>query len=284
MDSSSTRSNKMKKWIYSFLLLFAVNTYAQIYIKQESNGDIIYSDVPIADTEKTANLPPQKPQAISTEQVSQKSGKNNKIMTAQNAEKNSMVMTTKVVEKNNRTMFSKDVYKSLRIISPMDHETYKTKPNIHVALQVKPALQKNDKIQLFIDGKSVGKPNTSLKIDTGLMARGPHEMYALIIDQTKNFKIQSNIINFYVMRAHPGVPISSNTPKMQPNAKKISVQPTKRPKAFLANQKIQPLKRPKAFHANNHKNQPIKRPTTFHANNHKTQSIKRPTTFLARNR
>jgi hypothetical protein len=41
----------MRKLIVVFLILFSVQTYAkQMYVKQESNGDIIYSNSPIKET------------------------------------------------------------------------------------------------------------------------------------------------------------------------------------------------------------------------------------------
>lgn len=176
----------MKKLVGILIVLFSISAYAQIYVKQESNGDIIYSDMPTANA-KAINLPEEKPPILAT---TEETAKEVKKPSAEDA---------------------KLTYKTFRITSPVDQQTIQNQPALLVNLNVEPDLQDSDKIQLFIDGKRIGEPSAGKQINAGLVERGSHEVYGLIIDKNKKNVMQSNVITIFVQQAHTGAPKAVQT-------------------------------------------------------------------------
>lgn len=197
----------MKKFTWMLLSVLSLNAYAQIYITQEANGDIIYSDVPTANA-KPVVLSEEKPKSPPTEI---------------NADKT----TSKI--KNTPPKETNVTYKTFRIISPVDQETIQNQPALLLNLKVDPQLNANDKIQIIIDGKQAGALSSSTHINVGLVERGAHEVYGLIVDKNKRYVMQSNVITIYVQQAHTGKPNQSP----QANPKKVSKSILKK-KAILA--------------------------------------------------
>lgn len=141
-----------------------------MYVKQEANGDIIYSDKPI---------PATKP-----------------------------VLAPKIVTADKKTKDNKPnpfdtrlIYKKFHITSPLDKEIIQSLTAVLVDLKVEPALQQDDKIQLFIDGKPLGEPSNNTHINTDITEKGLHEIYGILIDKDKNIVMQSNVITINIREA-----------------------------------------------------------------------------------
>jgi hypothetical protein len=150
----------MKKLTGMLLVSLSLNTYAQMYVAQESNGDIIYSDKPIVKTQPVL-LSEQKFEPI---------------------------VTIKDIRVNNNIN-----YKTFHIVLP----TQKQIPQNQVTfvIEAEPKLKLDNKIQVFIDGR-LKLPTYDKKISADLIEDGSNVLYDLIMNQNK----QSNMARISVQR------------------------------------------------------------------------------------
>ena len=106
------------------------------------------------------------------------------------------------IQNDSHPIEKKTPYLSFSIESPLDQETIQNQPNITVKLSIKPDLQENDKIQIYLDGKPWGLAQASTQIDLGRLERGMHQLHAEIIDKEMRFLRKSAVITIYVHYAH----------------------------------------------------------------------------------
>lgn len=217
----------MKKFIGILLSLFSINVFAQMYVAQESNGDIIYSDIPIP-TSPVASTENIKPPLALPGTITPDTTTIKKVEAKSPSVAPETVAIKKVETKPAEVPFT---YKKFRITSPLDKEAFQNQQSVSIEMQVKPKLQEGDRVQLYVDGKQIEQPKPSLKLNTGPIERGSHEVYCVIVDKNNTYMIQSNVITIYTHLTHLG-----NANKKLPS-KKISKK-ILTPKAFLVhNQK-----------------------------------------------
>lgn len=192
------------KYLFATLFFFISTTsYAQIYMQQDQSGNVSYSDVPSANssdvtpTSGTTSTPPSQ---------------------ANPQQSNTSSTVAEVAEKTNYTVFN--------ISNLQDQDTIQNNPNIEVDIDIEPALQKGNKIQIVIDGKPVGQPQANTKIMIGRLERGTHLFSAQLLDSTNVIIKQTNPITVYVHYAHLGGSVS-NTKPIKPKvipAKKVALR------------------------------------------------------------
>lgn len=176
------------KYLLMLLLLIPVFGIAAVYTQTDSNGNTIYSDTPFENSQKieipqsasTVTTPVEKPQ------VQQPAA--------------SSPTTTSAPETGSTTQ----TYTEFLIKSPTDQQTFQNEREIPVEVSVKPDLQKDDTIQLFIDGQAYGNPVTSTHIVTKQLDRGLHTVYVVLYNQSKSIIKKSGTIIFFVQFAHLG--------------------------------------------------------------------------------
>jgi len=171
----------MKYLISVILIVFSTNALAEIYMKQEKNGSVTYSDSPMKNS-KTVT--------VTDEMVTSVKTNNN----ATSKEEQTVAVTA----------VKRKPYTKFVINSPKNEETLQNQPSLDINFAVEPELSKDDKIQIIFDGKKLGEPVASSNINVGRVNRGTHELYGLIVDKDNKSIKQSNVITIFVQQAHIG--------------------------------------------------------------------------------
>jgi hypothetical protein len=101
-------------------------------------------------------------------------------------------------------------YSEFRITSPSDGESIRDNAgNVNIDLSLKPTLRSGDKIDVLLDGRSVGGGNKTA-ITLSEMNRGTHSVQALVKDSAGKVVARSNSVTFTLQRRsailQPGPP------------------------------------------------------------------------------
>lgn len=173
----------MKKLILLAALITST-AYAAVYMQEGPNGEIIYSDTP-AKNAKKINIPT-----------------GNTITTRQAKEPTTESSTEGVSDAAEDTQQAAPAgnYNVFEIISPKNGETITNQPNIGVQMKIEPNLAPTDKVQLMLDDSPVGTATSSPYQELGLVNRGTHTLYAVIIGPQNNIIKQTESITIYVQR------------------------------------------------------------------------------------
>ncbi len=94
-------------------------------------------------------------------------------------------------------------YRKFAVVSPAPDETVRDNPgNVTVVLAIEPDLDKaaGDRIQIYLDGKPVGKPTTSLQAVLSNVDRGEHRVSAAIVDRNKKTIRRTEPVRFFLHR------------------------------------------------------------------------------------
>jgi hypothetical protein len=169
---------------YIFLLFscFAVTVcFADVYMKVDQFGNITYSDAPLHDGKKI-EIP-----SINTSEAT----------VSENTNTPSAVNPTVASHENIIAP-----YTEFSIISPKNGETIQNQITVPVQVNLKPELKTGDKVQLILDGKVTGEPLASTQLQLGLVERGMHQLYAVIIDSSQKVLQKADAITIYVHRAN----------------------------------------------------------------------------------
>ncbi|MEM7542106.1 MAG: DUF4124 domain-containing protein [Pseudomonadota bacterium] len=139
---------------------FSSSAFADVYRWKDSEGNIIFSDVPHPDAEKVTV---EQPSIVTPYPLSSNSG--------QAAEE------TEVAE-------GPVPYASIEIASPANEETLRNVPAVTVSVAMSPALQVQfaHVVELLYDGASVGSPGQSTSFTLDLPDRGAHQLQAIVRD------------------------------------------------------------------------------------------------------
>lgn len=159
----------------ALLLSLSVNSLAQIYKTVDDEGNVSFGDQPQKSSEQLDLPKPNTAQAI---EVLPKSTITTAADTTQGA-------------------FN---YKSLKITSPADdtgipHGT----GDLSVSISNSPALRKEDKIRLLLDGKAHSDGSSS-SFQLNDIDRGSHTLQALIIGDSGKVLKKSSTITVHIMR------------------------------------------------------------------------------------
>ncbi len=167
----------MKYIIAMFIFCFMTPLYAALYMQQDKNGNITYSDMPLNNSKEievpnvssTTSVPPSSSSTTGAKQSS-------------------------AIDKNAH-------YKTFVIVSPKDNETIQNQPTLPVLLKINPALRPGDKILLLVDGKPWGNPQANTYLQAENIERGTHQLSAVLIDKDQVVLQQSNTITIFNHRA-----------------------------------------------------------------------------------
>src|SRR5262245_1832375 len=130
----------MKNTLYILCLLLPLTCFADIYKVVDANGNVTYTDKPTSNNAVPVTIPkgntaPATPQQKSLPDVTDTN------------------TSTTVTTTNQDT---KKPYTQFAISSPQDQDTLQNQPTLSVKLNVVPALQEGDVIQVYVDGGPIG--------------------------------------------------------------------------------------------------------------------------------
>jgi hypothetical protein len=178
------------RFLILILLILASSAYSQqnqlIYKTIDANGSTTFSEKPLNSNSVSVVLP--------TANTAPSTTSTSTIQTVP-----SVPVTNTIVIEN-----TKKEYTTFDITSPANEETIQNQPVIPVSINLIPALQLGDKIQIYLDGAPWGQAMPSTKFEFTAPDRGTHVIYAEILD--KNLKIlkRTNSNTIYVHQAHIG--------------------------------------------------------------------------------
>lgn len=93
-------------------------------------------------------------------------------------------------------------YTSFKITSPTAEQSIQANNgNINIAMQLSPALAKQDRIFIYLDGKKIVKDSQSLNAALSNLDRGSHSVFAVIRTKNGDVLINSNTVKFYLLRS-----------------------------------------------------------------------------------
>lgn len=181
----------MKKLIALSILFMAGNLHAAIYVNQNASGGTEYTYTPSM-TSKPVVVPPTN--SISTPApVAQTPAPSDPITNTANDSTDSNAADA--------TSSQASSYKAFEIISPKNEETLQNQPIIPVEMKIEPNMLPGDKIQLMLDGKPVGTPTATAYQELGIVERGTHTLYAVIVNNKGQNIKQTSTVTIYIHRA-----------------------------------------------------------------------------------
>ncbi len=112
-------------------------------------------------------------------------------------------------------------YSEIRITSPGNDESIRDNAgNVNVDLSLKPSLRSGDKIDLMLDGESIGG-GKSTAITLSDMGRGTHNIQAVVKNSAGQVIARSNSVTFTLQRRSRRLPIQP----VQPGSPIVPVTP-----------------------------------------------------------
>lgn len=94
------------------------------------------------------------------------------------------------------------MYTVFSIASPANNEALDFNITaVNVSVAVEPALQEGHVVQFYLDGKSCGKPGTSLSRQLTELERGAHTVEARLRDKRGKMLMSTGLVNFFVRRS-----------------------------------------------------------------------------------
>jgi hypothetical protein len=181
----------MKKLIALSIILLTGNLHATIYVNQNASGGTEYTDTPSM-TSKPVVVPPAN--SISTPSPAASTS-------AQSTQINSTANETTDSASADAATSQASSYKTFEIISPKNEETLQNQPIIPVEMNIEPNMLPGDKIQLMLDGKPAGTPTATAYQELGIVERGTHTLYAVIVNNKGQNIKQTSTITIYIHRA-----------------------------------------------------------------------------------
>ncbi len=195
----------LKKLLIILVLMLPGLCYAAIYQYTDAQGKIVYTNQYHSDA-KLVDLP-------NLNQLSEPKGV---VKKSANVKTQEQLLVQQVVPKQNYTTFN--------IASPSNLQTFQNQRDIGLKFNIKPKLQKGDKIAIYIDGESkayfVGAQS---QVTLNNLPRGEHKIQARLLDANNKVLRISSEITIYVHYAALGksaaelrTPSKKLTPPIQP--------------------------------------------------------------------
>ncbi len=92
-------------------------------------------------------------------------------------------------------------YESITITQPENDSTIPNmEGNVNIAIEVLPKLLDGDNIQLMLDGKAIGKPQSAGSFSLTNVNRGTYTLSAQIINKDNEEVLASQAVTFHVRR------------------------------------------------------------------------------------
>lgn len=166
----------IKRWM-TVIYLLSLTLSAQaatVYKKVDENGNLIFSDTPMEDSEKldvqpvpTMKLPKARPNALQP--------------------------------KEKPTQFA---YKSIIITEPQaDQHFINNQGRVSVTVQVEPKLHPKHQLQLLFNGVKRAGPSATTTFEFSNLDRGSYSATAQVVDDKGNVITSSPTISFHIQRA-----------------------------------------------------------------------------------
>lgn len=174
----------MNKAIIFIIILISSAAYATIYVNQDKNGGIEYTDTPTNNSSRV-EVPPVN--SISTPAPAVASSPKTTANSTVSSEGAAPISTA-------------SSYQTFAIVSPANESTIQNQPVIPVEMKIEPNTLPGDKIQLMLDNKPAGTPMSTAYQELGIVDRGTHTLYAVILN-SKNEVIKSTpAVTIHVLR------------------------------------------------------------------------------------
>ncbi|OLO04515.1 DUF4124 domain-containing protein [Salinicola socius] len=105
-------------------------------------------------------------------------------------------------------------YDRFAITSPANGQTLPTGQagNVQVKLAIEPALQRDDRVQLRVDGKISQSPMHTSVFALSQLDRGEHQLQAELLDAQGRVRLSTPTVTLYVQRASVNLPANPNNP------------------------------------------------------------------------
>lgn len=166
----------MRHWLTTLIALsLAAPTLhaATVYKKVDENGNIIFSDSPMDDSE-VMDVPPVPTMKLDKIKVTPRAEPGKKDI---NAVK----------------------YEALTITAPEQDATFwNNGGNVTISVQVKPALAENHRVQLLLNGEKRAGPSASTSFSLSNLFRGSYDAVAQVVDAKGNVLISSPAKTFHI--------------------------------------------------------------------------------------
>lgn len=188
----------MRFLLFILLCICTIVSYATVYMKTDSAGNISYTDVPSTNAQSvngiTGNtVPSSQAPAPTTAPASQSTdGKSNQTQAI-------------APEEGNKP------YQTFTLISPTDQESIQNQVAIPVKVATEPELQPGDTIQLIVDGSPWGSPEKNTSLEIKLLDRGTHQVSARLMGANGNILKETNTVTIFVHRASSNFNPSTNS-------------------------------------------------------------------------
>lgn len=166
-----------------------------IYQQTDSQGNVTYTDSPSSHSK--AIVIPSSDSSLSTTSSSTSSS---------TSSTSSAVSATATPDTSVGASSDTDhvPYTAMSMTTPVDQETFQNQRLIPVTVALEPALQKGDKVQLYVDNAIYGAPVDGVNLAINQLDRGSHTVSAVVIDKNKAALKSTKTITIFVQYARLG--------------------------------------------------------------------------------
>lgn len=89
------------------------------------------------------------------------------------------------------------------IVSPIDDQALRSNGGtINIQVSTEPEKENNHKLQLYLDGQALGKPQISPTIQAQNIDRGTHQLQVHLLDADGRLLTKTQIVTVHVQRVH----------------------------------------------------------------------------------
>jgi len=198
---------KKSKRFFFFILMVVLPLSifaASVYMKQEADGSVSFSDKPSSGAQKVKIEKPNIIKDKKTKPKHQTQEAPNDMLPPTGTPESSQSLPPKLNQ--GPELPQKEAYKSVEITSPKDQETIWNPSSVSVSVDVKygqnkMGLQKGDKLVLLLDGRKFneGSSSMSFTLNRDQIPRGAHTLQATVVDGNNTVLITSKMITVYIM-------------------------------------------------------------------------------------
>lgn len=194
--------------LLGILLPWVSTDAATVYRSTDAQGNVIFSDRPFNDSERISLEP------LTVVPSLQVAPSLSKPLTPSTD-------SPRARDKENHPGAPFMPYSTFEIASPQDEQTLPTgyAGSIEVELQIEPALRKDHRVRLLLDGRvSQSAMHTEAFMLTNLN-RGEHILQAELLDASGQVRHRSAPVTLYVQRASVNLPANPNNPAGKPTGR-----------------------------------------------------------------
>jgi hypothetical protein len=185
------------KNLLAFVLIFVtVSAYAAIYQQVDESGNTTYSDMPLNQNAKVVEL--------KSTTIPSTTDLNASVSTTASTDAKSKDTKAPAVTAQEEVL---QPYSYFAIDVPKDNDTFQNQRSIPVEVKTTPALQKGDKVQLYLDGNPFGAPQESSHLTLDNVERGSHQISASLVRGGQVLRT-SQVITLFIHYANAGLPKS----------------------------------------------------------------------------